>query len=717
MTTDPAQRVTHLRKQIEQANRAYYDDASPNMSDREYDDLLAALALLEEEHPELADPLSPTQRVGSKPIDGFTQRAHTVPMLSIDNTYNADEVSAWVERVRKSINDGGLFGSLDLVCDAKIDGVAMSMTYIDGRLAHAITRGDGTTGDDVTHAIKTIRSLPMTLERVPDIFEVRGEVFLPNSEFERINAEREARDEEPFMNPRNACAGTIKQLDPRAIATRRIEFQAHGRGQISDPAFATTHSALLDRLQSMGMPCNPVLASCSNAKEVVAAIEAFAATRHNLDHQTDGMVVRVNQFDQQDQLGSTTKSPRWVIAYKYPAERKSTILTEVVHQVGKTGKITPRATMEPVHLAGTIVRHATLHNYGIVRQKDVWIGDTIEVEKAGDIIPYVVGVIVSKRPGTAIRVEAPASCPACDGPVEIDPPAADSALGGDPLLETSRRCLNPECPAQVREKLIWFAARGQMDIDGLGEQTIDQIRSETNIPLRHFADIFALHDHRDQLLSLDRMGEKKLDNLLNGIEAAKGRGMARLLGGLGIRHVGTSTARALARVFPDVDALLDAQVWQLMPKAVNRMSKPKRLAIVGHANEVSPEYETGLGEDTSLSVHTYLHSASAQSMFASLRAAGVNMQSIEYVDPASATVLDSPFAGKTIVLTGTLEHFERTPLKERLESLGAKVSGSVSGNTDLVIAGEKAGSKRTKAESLGIEIWEESQLLEALGES
>lgn len=706
-----------LRQQIERANRAYYDDASPNMSDRVFDDLLAELIALESQHPELSDPLSPTQRVGSQPIEGFIQRAHVVPMLSIDNTYNEGEVAAWVERVQRTIGGNGLFATVELVCDAKIDGVAMSVTYLDGRLSHAITRGDGTTGDDVTHAIKTIRSLPMTIDDAPDVLEVRGEVFLPNSEFARINAEREAHDEEPFMNPRNACAGTIKQLDPRAIATRRLAFLAHGRGAVSDAGFARTHSALLDRLTAMGVPCNPVLAMCTSANEVVAAIDSFAGSRHELDNQTDGMVVRVNQFDLQDTLGTTSKSPRWVIAYKYPAERKTTVLTDVVHQVGKTGKITPRATMEPVHLAGTIVRHATLHNYGIVRQKDVWIGDTIEVEKAGDIIPYVVGVVASKRPKDAQRVEAPAHCPACDGPVEIDPPEADPAQDGDPMLETSRRCLNPECPAQVREKLIWFAARGQMDIDGLGEQTIDQIRAETEIPLRHFADIFALHEHREQLLALDRMGERKLENLLAGIEKAKTRGMARLLGGLGMRHVGTSTARALAKVFPDIDALLGAELWQLMPKAVNRMSRPKRLVLIGTEAEVALEYETGLGEDTSRAVYAYLHSDAAGELFESLRASGVSLRSLEYVDPCQARNQDSPFAGKTIVLTGTLERFERTPLKERLESLGAKVSGSVSNSTDLVIAGEKAGSKRTKAEVLGIEIWDESQLLDALGES
>lgn len=717
MGTDLAKRVATLRARIEQANRAYYTQASPIMSDRAYDELLGELGQLETKHPELDDPLSPTHRVGEQPIAGFTQRRHTIPMLSIENSYNAADVKAWVERVQKNLTPGGLFEAPTLCCDAKIDGVAISLEYRDGRFAHAITRGDGVTGDDVTHAIKTIGSLPLVLDGVPEKLEIRGEVFLPNSEFARINQQREERGEELFMNPRNACAGTIKQLDPKAIAQRRLNFLAHGRGAVSDDAFARTHTEFIEKLAGLGMPVNEVLAHCHGASEVTAAIEAFAKTRHTLDHQTDGMVVRVDRYDYQDTLGSTTKSPRWVIAYKYPAERKTTVLVEVEHMVGKSGKITPRATMEPVHLAGTTVTHATLHNYGIVRQKDIWIGDTIEVEKAGDIIPYVVGVVVEKRQKKAKRVEAPTECPACGGPIEIEPPEADPAHGGDPLLETSRRCLNPECPAQVREKLIWFAARGQMDIDGLGEQTIDQIRADTDIPLNHFADIFRLHEHKEALLALERMGEKKLENLLAGIERAKTRGMARVLAGLGILHVGTATARALARAFPDLDALLAAELWQLMPKAVNRLSKPKRLTLIGTEDEVSPEYDTGLGEDTAPAVYAYLHSSAASKTFHDLRAVGVDMSSADYVPPGESAASDSPLAGRTIVLTGTLDRYERNELKEILERLGAKVTGSVSSKTSLVIAGESAGSKLDKARSLGIEVWDEARLLKALDEA
>ncbi|MBX3323773.1 MAG: NAD-dependent DNA ligase LigA [Phycisphaeraceae bacterium] len=713
---DATERIEVLRERLNQANRAYYVDARPIMSDREYDELLEELAKLESAHPELADDDSPTQRVGGEPIAGFVQRAHTLPMRSIDNSYDSGEIAAWTARVERLL-DGSLFSKPVYVCDAKIDGVAISLRYEQGSLVYALTRGDGVQGDDVTHAARTIRAIPLRLEGagidVPDVLEIRGEVYLPIKEFERINAEREAKDLEPFANPRNACAGTIKQLDPVAIAGRRLGFRAHGRGMISDDDFARSHSELLAKFAVLGVPTNSIWAQCGTAEEIASAIERFNPHRHEMEFETDGMVVRVDAFAQQEQLGTTSKSPRWVIAYKYPAERKTTVLVRVEHQVGKSGKITPRAVMEPVPLAGTVVRHATLHNYGIVRQKDLHIGDTIEVEKAGEIIPYVVSVIGEKRPKGAQKVSAPSSCPACGGPIEIEPIEADEEQGGNPLLETSRRCLNPECPAQVRERLIWFAARGQMDIEGLGEQTIDQIRAG-GVPLDHFADIFRLKEHETKLLELERMGEKKLENLLAGIEDAKGRGMARVLAGMGIRHVGTTTAKALARAFASVDDLLAAPIWKLMPMAVNRMSKVRRAALTGSEAELEEVYETGLGEDTAQAVHAFLHSKVGQQTFADLKRVGVVLESLDHGPSAQRGSMTGVFAGKTIVLTGTLEHFERATLKDLLETLGAKVSGSVSKKTDLVIAGEAAGSKLATARALGVAVWDESQLLDAL---
>ncbi len=730
---DPAHRAAELRDLLERANRAYYVQTRPIMPDAEFDRLLRELADLETAHPELADPNSPTQRVGGEPIKGFRTVAHSRPMLSIDNTYDEAELREWHARVLRGLGaESGLFANEPpwLVCDPKIDGVAVSVRWEKGSLALALTRGDGARGDDITHNARTIRSIPLRLEGdAPGVLEARGEIYMPLDEFERINTQREADELDPFMNPRNATAGTLKQLDPKAVAQRRLAFVAHGRGEVSDPHFADSHSRFLDRLRSLGIPVNPIQARGRRIEDMIRAIEKFASHRHEMPYATDGMVVRVDAWSVQDRLGTTAKSPRWIIAYKYPAERKLTKLLRVEPQVGKSGRITPRAVMEPTLIAGTVVQHATLHNYGRVRKMrtdlsvdepadpctHLCIGDTVEIEKAGEIIPYVLRVVLAKRPKGARRVQAPQTCPVCDGPVEIEPPEARD----DPTLETERRCINPECPAQVREKIIWFAGRKQMDIEGLGEKTVDLIRATAGtdrpIPLNSFADVFRLREHRDALVGLERMGEKSVDNLLAGIEQAKSRGLARVLAGMGIRHVGDTTARAIARVFPDLDALLAAKVWQLMPMAVNRMSSIRRRQLTGSPDPVEPVYETGLGEDTAPVVYEYLHSAAARKTFAELRSLGVDLASHDYRPPGRASSRpDSPFAGKTIVLTGTLESFDRTTLTELLESLGAKVTGSVSKNTDLVIAGEAAGSKLDKARALGVEVWDEARLLEHL---
>lgn len=712
------ERIHELRDLLTRANKAYYTDADPIMSDREFDTLLKELAELEANHPQLHDPNSPTVRVGGETIDGFETRKHAIPMLSIDNTYNEQEMRTWVERTSKAMGSAGtdLFSgdSADMfVCEPKVDGVALSVRYESGNFVQALTRGDGTEGDDVSHAIRTIRSLPLKLEptqdcTIPDVLEVRGEVYIPLSEFLRINEAREENGDEPFMNPRNACAGTIKQLNPKAAAQRNLGFLAHGIGEVSDPSFASSFTDFIDRITKLGLPTTDQRNTAADADAILREIDRIDKARHDLDYATDGVVVRVNDLAQQEALGTTSKSPRWIIAYKFPAERKPTILLDVAHQVGKTGKITPRATLEPVLLAGTTVTHATLHNYGMVRQRDLHIGDTVEVEKAGEIIPQVIAVVESKRPKDAAPVEPPTECPDCASPLEIEPHEAIE----DPTRETIRRCVNPECPAQIREKLVWFVGRRQMDIDSLGEQTIDQIRASV-IPLNHFADIYRLHEHREALLGLDRMGEKKVENMLSSIEASKSRGLARVLASMGIRHVGTSTAKALAKVFPDYDALLAAELYRLMPMAVNRMSAKKRKEHFGLDEQIADEYETGLGEETAQVFHAYLHSKPARETFEELRKLGVDLQSHDYT--AAKAQPDSVFSGKKIVLTGSLEHFTRPQLSDKLESMGAKVSGSVSKNTDLVIAGESAGSKLTKAESLGIEVWDEARLMNELG--
>lgn len=734
-------RIAELRDLLHRANHAYYALAKPIMADVEFDRLLKELAKLEEQHPELADENSPTVRVGGEPISGFKTIRHTVPMLSIDNTYSPGEVREWFDRCVRGLGGDGLFGGGGapvLACDPKIDGVALSLRYEGGRLVHAVTRGDGTKGDDVTHAARAIASIPLQLladakagakgpVSIPDVLEVRGEVFFPLAEFERVNKEREEAGEDLFLNPRNATAGTLKNLDPRLVAQRKIRFIAHGRGEVSK-GFAVSHSDYLAKILALGVPVSPLSTVCKDAEAALAKIEAFDKARHTQDFAVDGMVVRIDSFEQQDRLGLTSKSPRWIIAYKYPAERKTTVLIDVHHQVGKTGKITPRAVMEPVLLAGSVVQHATLHNYGRVRATpinpdepagettDIRIGDTLYVEKAGEVIPYIPGVDISKRPRGAKKVLAPEKCPECGGPVEPEYPEGSE---GDETKESARRCVNPECPAQVREKLICFAGRKQMDIEGLGEKTVDQVRSEAKgVPLNSFADIFRLHEHRAALLSLDRMGEKKVDNLLAGIEAAKSRGLAKLLAGMGIRHVGDSTAKLLAKQFKDWDALREAPVWRLMPAAVNRMSPKKRRETFGFEDEVSPAEETGLGEGTAQVVWDYLHSPVAQRTFAQLRDVGVDLSSHDYVAPDQRSVVrDGPFAGKTVVLTGTLEHYEREDLKGILEKLGAKVSGSVSAKTHLVIAGPGAGSKLDRAHELGVEVWDEPRLLTVLKEA
>ncbi len=741
---DPASRVAELRALLHRANRAYYRDAAPIMSDREFDDLLKELADLEAAHPELDDPNSPTRRVGGEPIKGFTTLPHRVPMLSIDNTYSREEIEAWVARVRKAAGSGGddLFagsGATRFVCEPKIDGVALSVRYEHGRFVRALTRGDGEKGDDVSHAARTIAALPLVIEgECPDVLEVRGEVYIPLPVFERINAQREAEGEELFMNPRNACAGTLKNLDPNIAASRDLGFVVHGRGEVSGP-FGDGHAAFCEKLAALGFPVGEHRSVRDDADGILDAIAEIAALRGQLEYALDGVVIRVDAYAQQDALGITSKSPRWCIAYKYPAERKTTRLLAVDHQVGKTGKITPRASLEPVVLAGTTVQHATLHNYGRARdaqaydkghhldqRTDLRLGDTVYVEKAGEIIPQVMGVELPERPKGAKRIDPPESCPVCGGTVELEPPEANQ----NPALETARRCINPECPAQVREKLIWFAGRKQMDIEGLGESTIDQIRAThlpiddparaelgvpedtPRIPLDHFADIFRLPEHRDALLTLDRMGEKKVDNLIAGIEQAKSQGLSRVLAGMGIRHVGTSTAKALCKLYPDLDALLAADEPALRPKTL----KKDEAAALGFPEDPKDRPETGLGALTAPAVHAYLHSDSGRAAFDALRKVGVDLTSKEYVE-RSEPPADSPFVGKTVVLTGTLEHYERTALSEILERLGAKVTGSVSKKTDLVIAGDSAGSKLTKAQDLGIEVWAEEALLDALAKA
>ncbi|MCX5659281.1 MAG: NAD-dependent DNA ligase LigA [Planctomycetota bacterium] len=701
--TSTFRRIEQLRDEINRHTRLYYVDAAPEISDLQFDKLLKELQDLEAKHPELVTPDSPTQRVGGEPIQGFTQAEHLRPMLSIDNAYDRGEFDAWSQRVLKSLglqaeatpeslfaadaaDDGKPAASaaaaapspkVDLIVEPKIDGLAINLRYEKGKLVLAATRGDGVRGDDVTANIRAIQAIPLVLDRAgppaPDVIEIRGEVYFLNEEFIRVNREREAAGEPTFANPRNSAAGTLKQLDPRVVASRKLRFFAHSIGVIEPAAFAS-HDEYLKAARAWGLPVNPLIKRCPGFAEAWDYIEKFEKTKASLPYWTDGVVVKVDRYDFREKLGYTSKSPRWCVAFKFAAEQAVTRLESVVWQVGKGGKLTPVANLVPVQLAGTTVKRATLHNIDEIARKDIRVGDTVIVEKAGEIIPQVVQVVLDQRPADAKAVVPPAKCPSCGEPVSR---VED---------EVALRCNNPACPAQVREKLIWFAGRDQMDIEGLGEETVNQI-ADAGL-LDSFADIFRLASKREKLLELERMGERKLDNLLAGVEAARGRGLERVLAGLGIRQIGLGGSKDIAGHFGTMEAL--------------RKATPEEIA---RAPDVGPV--------TAKSIHDFLHSPTGMKTIDELIAVGVDMQA-RRPKPAPEAVAGSPFAGKTVVLTGTLEGFERKELTEKLEALGAKVSGSVSKKTSLVIAGSEAGSKLDKAKELGIEVWDEAKLVEAL---
>ncbi len=701
--SNAAKRIAILRSQIEQADRAYYVDFQPTLADVEYDALMRELIFLESECPDLATADSPTQRVGGEPIDGFESLPHAQPMLSIANSYSMDDIESWVDQMRRAIGsdpdeDTALFDSassstIEFAVEPKIDGVAISLRYENGSLVQALTRGDGTKGDNVLNNARRVRSIPLTLDASskpwPKVLEVRGELVLLNSVFDAIN-EKRAKDGEPlFANPRNMTAGTLKSLDPTTTADRRLHFTAHGKGEViwgntfgdanDEPA---THVEFTETINALGLPTSRHLTLCHSVDAIATFISTFDKERHDLDFGTDGVVIRINRLDLQEQVGFTSKSPRWCIAYKFPAEQATTILKHVEWMVGKGGTLTPRATLEPVLIAGTTVQHATLHNIDEITRKDIRVGDTVFVEKAGEIIPQVVKPVVEKRKTNTAPIKPPTHCPECESAVEKDGPKL--------------YCMNPECPGQIAEKLKWFVARGQMDIDGLGEKTIDLIRdtksTDTPIPLEHFADIFGLAEYREQLIALNGYGQRKFEQLTTSLDDARNLGLRRVLAGIGIRHIGSTGSRTLAMHFCDADALRAASQDEL---------------------EALPDF----GPIVAKGLHDFLQSSAGIETFARLADAGVNLTSREYADPRAdvdssdegKTHSASVFQGKTIVLTGSLEHYKRDELKDILEQLGAKVAGSVSKKTDLVIAGARAGSKLAKAESLGVEIWDEAR--------
>ena len=675
MSSNAAKRVAELRDLLERANVAYYVDAAPFMADSEYDRLLAELGELESAHPELADASSPTARVGGKPSEGFQTVAHRVPMQSVDNTYSIEDFRTWHARCAESLGEVPA-----VVADPKIDGVAISLRYERGLLVQAITRGDGEKGDDVTANVRPIRSVPLRLRGdAPAVLEVRGEIFMPNASFEAVNARRQKEGDALFVNARNATAGTLKSLDPAVARDRGLRFLMHGLGEVQGMQQATYWESL-QACRALGLPVSPRSQRCDTVEQAVAAIEAFAADRATLDFGVDGMVVKVDRLDFRERLGSTSKAPRWAVAFKYPAERKATTLLHVEWQVGKGGTLTPRATMKPVFVGGSTVQHATLHNIEEIRRKDIRVGDTVIVEKAGEIIPQVVEVVLAERPTGAKEIEAPTACPDCGGATEMEGPKV--------------YCRNAACPAQFRERVKWFVGRDQMDIEGLGEKIVDQLIDAGLV--KRYSDLFTLDAGKLAALESEavnkkgetqirKLGQKTADAIVANANAAKKRGLARVLASLGLRLIGAAAAKTLARAYPDADALLAATAADF-------------------------EALSDFGTITAESLAKDLARADVKRMFVDLAEAGVDLTSPIHQKEAA----DSPFAGKTVVLTGTLVAFERSALTERLESLGAKVTGSVSKKTHLLIAGADAGSKLDKARELGVPIWDEAELLKNL---
>ena len=764
----PADRtkVEQLRDELRRHNRLYYVDAKPEISDREFDRLIQELADLEEKFPELADPNSPTQRVGGEPIEEFETVEHAVPMLSIDNTYNAEELLAWGERTFRALDaelaelqaklddvaerqaamkgkrgaeatdqrkklqaetddlkqqvDAKLAAASErqypitsgLVAEPKVDGVACSLRYEDGNLVLAATRGDGQRGDDITLNVRAIRAVPLRLntDNPPAVLEARGEIYMPNSSFQQLNAEQQKLFEEKlekakadaekaraaaegkkedgelqrkadeaakkvaemkpdlFMNPRNATTGTLKQREPKVVAQRSLRFLAHGLGEVVGLDTGSYHDTLA-LLRVFGIPTSPHAKLVDTVGGALDAINAFEEKRGDLEYQTDGMVVKVDGLAERDVLGYRSKSPRWVIAYKYAAEQAQTTLNKVTWQVGKNGTLTPVAELEPVFLAGTTVKRASLHNIEQIERLGIKVGDTVVVEKAGEIIPQVVKAVEAKRPADATDIIAPTVCPECGEPVSKD---ADS-----PYI----RCENPSCPKQLKERLIWFAGRDQMDVENLGDKQIDALVDAGK--LKTFADIYRLTE--TDLIEMGRLKEKGAQRVLKGIEASKTRGLDRLLSGMGIRHVGTGTGRDLANAFGSLDALAAA-------------SRDDISAV------------EGLGQVIADSVRDFFDSDAGKQTVADLQAVGLDPKT-----DTTAAPTDGPLNGKTVVVTGSLVHFDRKSIEQRIRDLGGKASGSVSKNTDLLVAGEKAGSKLDKANSLGVEVIDEATFIDRFG--
>jgi len=657
--------VRDLRRQIAQHDRLYYEEAAPEITDREYDALLRELQDLEAAHPELHTPDSPTQRVAGKPLDGFSQVRHRMPMQSLDNTYSleeADEFMARVERLLPGIE-------LRWTIEPKVDGVALSLTYHKGVLELASTRGDGTTGDDVTQNIRTIRSIPLRLDgNVPEVLEIRGEVYLPKKKFTALNENREKEGEALFANPRNAAAGSLKLLDPSTVRQRGLEAVFYGLGAVVGGNAPPSQAELLRWLKKNGLPVVPKFWEADDEAGVRQAIAALEKIRHDFAFETDGAVIKLDEFKRREQAGNTSKAPRWAMAYKYEAERARTRLNGITVQVGRMGTLTPVAELEPVQIGGSRVARATLHNEEEIARKDIRIGDWVFVEKAGEVIPAVIGVDLTERTGKEKQFKMPEKCPSCGSEVFRDPEL------------TAVRCINPDCPAQIRRRIEHFAARGAMDIEGLGEAMVDQLVTAGLV--QTLPDIYALEAAK--VSALERMGEKSTANLLTAVEDSKAQPLFRLLFGLGIMHVGVSVARKLADKFHTLDKIAAASIEEL---------------------ESTEDVGTVVAEE----IHDFFRLDHNRQLTESLRQRGLNFGER---DERSAPIAQE-LAGETWVITGTLSR-PRDEIAELIRRHGGTVSGSVSKKTSYVLAGEEAGSKLEKARSLDVPVIDEAVLLRRL---
>ena len=658
-------KVEKLREEIRHHDYRYYVLNQPEISDKEYDDLVKKLKQLEKQHPELVTPDSPTQRLGEEPLIGFKTVKHRVAMLSLDNTYSSEEIEEWDKRVHKGLSRE----KVEYVVELKIDGVGVSLTYQKGVFLVGATRGDGVTGDDITQNLKTIKSIPLRFlvtesSQLPDLIEVRGEVFMEKSDFEKLNVEKKKKGEALFANPRNAAAGSLKLLDSRLTAGRKLNCFIHSFGTLEGGKVYKTHWEFLQSAKRLGLRVNPQIKLCKNIDEVISYCEDWEEKkRGRLGYEIDGMVIKVNSLPQQKRLGYTMKSPRWAIAYKFPAQQVTTTLRDIVLQVGRTGVITPVAMLKPVECGGVIISRATLHNFDEIKRLDVRIGDRVIVERAGEVIPKIVKVIESVRKGRREIFKVPEKCPVCGGRITKEKEE-----------EVAYRCINPSCPAQLERGLVHFASRNAMDIEGFGESVVEQVVRDGLA--KDFADIYSLR--KEDFLKLELFAEKRAQNLRDAIEKSKEKPLARLLFALGIRHVGEKAAETLAEEFGSLDALMEAKEEEL-----------ERIPEVGPA--------------LAGSVREFFKQREIKILIDKLKKAGLRLE--------QERVKEGPqiLAGKTFVFTGELRGYSRAEAEKLVKNLGGKASSSVSEQTSYVVVGESPGSKYGKAKALGVSILSEEQ--------